>query len=373
MATKGHAAPEVGRAYTRARELCEWVEKTPELFPILAGLAKFSITRAELATAYDVGQHCLNQAQHNRDAVQQTVAHWITGASLCWQGNLAAAHEHMKAGLALFQPEVYRAQLERYLVVPGVQCLSYMALILWYRGYPDQALARGREAIAMAREMTHPYSLAMAYFYNARLHCERRDIHAVAEHAAALRRLSQEQDLGFWLAQAVMLEGWAHMAEDPGASMAQIRQGLADYQATGAEIGIEFFLGLLAETAWQAGQQEVARQTLHEALRAAQAAGVRYCEADFARLEIDWDLQFARVNAARVESRLQQALALSRHQEATSLELRVALSLSRLWRKLGKRTEARQLLSAVYDQFTEGFDTGDLQAAQYELSVIGAS
>lgn len=372
MVTKGHAAPEVGQAYARAHELCEWVEKTPELFPILAGLAKFSLTRAELETAYDAGQHGLHQAHHNRDPVQQTVAHWITGASLFWQGTMVAAREHMETGLALFSPESYRAQLERYPVVPGVQCLSYLALILWYLGYPDQALDRSRESMAMAREMGHPYSLAMALFYTARLYHARHDTDATAEHAAALKQLSAQQDLGFWLAQATILEGAARMAIAPEASMAQIRQGLADYQATGAEIGVEFFLCLLAETTWQAGQREVARQTLHDAQRMAQVKGARYCESDLIQLESRWDLQFTLVNASRMESRLQHALTLSRHQKAASLELRVALSLCGLWRQQGRLAEARTLLAAVYRQFTEGFDTGDLQEATHVLDVLGA-
>ena len=66
-----------------------------------------------------------------------------------------------------------------------------------------------------------------------------------------------------------------------------------------------------------------------------------------------------------------QALTITRRQQAKSLELRAAMSLSRLWQRQGKRAEARELLAEVYGWFTEGFDTADLQEAKVLLEALG--
>jgi predicted ATPase len=72
------------------------------------------------------------------------------------------------------------------------------------------------------------------------------------------------------------------------------------------------------------------------------------------------------------EASLHQALTIARRQQAKSLELRAALSLARLWQHQGKRTEARELLAPIYNWFTEGFDTADLQEAKALLEDLRA-
>jgi predicted ATPase len=71
-----------------------------------------------------------------------------------------------------------------------------------------------------------------------------------------------------------------------------------------------------------------------------------------------------------VEAWLQRALDVARRQQAKSLELRAAMSLARLWQQQGKRTEAYELLAPVYNWFTEGFDTADLQEAKALLAAL---
>ena len=186
MALYGHAAPEVEQAYTRARELSQELQDTPALFPVLAGLAKFSIMRADFQAAHTLGHQCLTLAQQMQEAVPRVVAHWVVGATAVWQGHYATAREHLEQGLAQWDWPQYQGQQTRYPVVPGVQCHAYLAVLLWLQGYPDRALAHAQSALTLAHDVAHPYSLAMAHFYAARLHQARGERQAVHTQTMAL-------------------------------------------------------------------------------------------------------------------------------------------------------------------------------------------
>jgi len=180
--------------------------------------------------------------------------------------------------------------------------------------------------------------------------------------------LSTEQGFPYWLAIGTMVRGWAlalqGQAED---GIAQIRQGLTAWQATGAEFVRPYFLTLLAEAYAQRGQAEEGLAVVSEALETVATTGERFYEAELHRLQGELSLQLP-TPLAEAEACLQQALAVARRQQAKSLELRAAMSLSRLWQRQGKRAEAHQLLAEVYGWFTEGFDTADLQEAKALLA-----
>ena len=118
----------------------------------------------------------------------------------------------------------------------GVNCLSYMALTLWTLGYPDQALKKGDEAVALAQALSHPLSLAFAEGLVGYLHQYRREARAAQETAERLIALSAEHGFPHWLAQATITRGWA-MAEQghDEEGIAQIQEGLAAFRAIGTE------------------------------------------------------------------------------------------------------------------------------------------
>jgi predicted ATPase len=371
MAVYGHAAPEVKQAYGRALELSQELQDTPALFPVLAGLAKFSIMRADFQAARTLGEQCLTLAQGMPEAVPRVVAHWVVGATAVWQGHWAAARAHLEQGLARWDWLQYQEQQTRYPVVPGVQCLAYLSVLLWLQGAPDRALAQAQAALALAHDVAHPYSLAMAHFYAARLHQARGERQAVHAQAAALIELAAEHHYAFWETQGRILQGWARAAEQPEASLMQMRQGLQAYRETGAEIGREYFLILLAEAEGYAGRPEAGQEWVGEAQAVVQATGAQYCTPELWRLQGELQRQ-AGAAASAVATCFEQALTVARQQQAKAWELRAASSLGRLWHRQGQSAAAAALLTPLYRQFTEGYGTADLQGAKALLEALGA-
>jgi predicted ATPase len=174
MAAKGQGVPEVERAYTRARELCQHVGATPEIFPVLLGLWRFYLVRAEYQTARELAEQCLSLAQRAHAPALLLVAHYALGATVYLLGELAPARIHQEQAIALYDPTQHHPLAFCYGMDLGVWCLSYVAWHLWLLGYPEQALTRSHEAITLAQELSHPHSLASALDYAAFGHCYRR-------------------------------------------------------------------------------------------------------------------------------------------------------------------------------------------------------
>ena len=250
-------------------------------------------------------------------------------------------------------------------------CGSHDAQALWVLGYPEQGLARSHETVTLARQRAHPFSLGYALFFAAMLHQFRREVQAVQAHAEATLRLATDQGFPHWMAVGVLMRGWAlaHQGEAQE-GLAQLRQGVRAWRATGAEIRLPFDLALLAEVHSIMGQPEAGLTVLTEALALVDTTGERYYEAELYRLKGELLLQQSSDNATEAESCFRHAFGIARNQQAKSLELRAATSMARLWQQQGKRQEAYGLLAPVYHWFTEGFDTADLKDAKALLVAL---
>jgi predicted ATPase len=368
---KGHAAPEVEHAYTQAYALCQQVGETPELVPVLFGLWRFYNTRAQLHTARELGETLLRLAQRVPDPALAVVAHYALGLTSFWLGALPAARLHLEEGIARYRPDQRRAPSFRMGQDPGVACRIYAAATLWSLGYPEQALARVHEALALAHELSHPFSLAFARCFAAFVSQFRRDVPAVHAHAEATVALSTEQGFTQWAVQGTILRGWGLATQGQGEEeIAQVRQGIAAYRATGAAVFVPYFYTWLADVSAYLSHVEDGLQALAEAHTLVEQHEERWWEAEIARLRGVLLLRQPVPSPEEAETWLQQALDVARRQEAKSLELRAAMSLSRLWQQQGKCVEAYELLAPVYSWFTEGFDTADLQEAKALLAEL---
>jgi predicted ATPase len=367
---KGQAAPEVEHAYTQAYALCQQVGETPELISVIFGLWRFYLVRAQLHTARELGDSLLRLAQQAY-APLAVVAHYALGSTQFYLGVLPAARQYLGEGIAHYTPDQHRAPVFRMGIDPGVACHTFAAITLWLLGYPDQTLVRIHEALALAHELSHPFSQAYAWCWTAIVSQLRRDVSAMHEQAEAAARLSTEQGFPLWAAMGTSLRGWALAMQGQGEEgLAQVRQGITAYRATGAAVCAPFLCTLLAEVCDHLGQVEDDLQALAEAHALVEQHEERWWEAEVCRLRGVLLLRQPGTPQAEAEAWLQRALDVARRQEAKSLELRAAMSLSRLWQQQSKQAEAHALLAPIYDWFTEGFDTTDLQEARALLQEL---
>ena len=372
--TEGYAAPEAERTYARARALCEQVPETPLLFPVLWGLWMYYEVRAKLGKSRELAERLFALAQRTQDPAQLLQARGALAVTSLALGDPAATREHMEQGVALYDPKRHSSHAYLYYGQdPGVACRAFGAVALWLLGYPDQAVQRSREAIALGRESGQPSTLALAHFFAAILGQYSRKGPAVQGSAEATLAIATEHGFSFWHALGLVMRGWALAEQGAGASgIAQLRQGLAAWAATGGEAYRTYYLALLAEALGREGQIEEGLGVLAEALALMHSTGEAFHGAELHRLQGEFLLrqEAAEVACREAESCFRRALTLARRQQAKSLELRAAMSLTRLYRKQDRQAEARPMLAECYDWFTEGFDTPDLQEAKALLEQV---
>jgi tetratricopeptide (TPR) repeat protein len=264
--SKGHAAPEVEHAYTQAYALCKEVGETPEVVPVLFGLWRFYVTRPQLHMARELGDILLRLAQGAHDPALAVVAHYALGWTWLCLGALPTARQHLEAGIALYTPDQRHAPVFRMGQDPGVACRANAALTLWVLGYPAQALTRLHEALALAHALSHPFSLAWVLCRAAMVSQCRHDVPAVHEQAEGVVSLATEQGFPGWAALGTSLRGWALAMQGQGMEgMAEARQGIAAFRATGAALTVPYFCTVLADVAAHLGHVEEGLQALAEA------------------------------------------------------------------------------------------------------------
>jgi predicted ATPase len=364
VATKGFAAPDVEQVYLRARVLCERAEDLPTLFPVLYGLWNVYLVRSDLLRCQDLAMQMIALAHSQPDPVYRLVAHNVWQQPLFHKGDFAAARRHQEQGWALYDKDRYRGLSAVYGEDPGVGCLVYGAATLWHLGYPDQARRMAHAARTLADELSNPFNVAQALYYGAFTHVCLREPERVADWAEALMELCREQGFALLLAGGMILHGWslAHQGR-AAAGIEQMRQGLADWQATGALSHRPYQLALLAEALGQEGQVEEGLIALAEAETLCSTRDECFHTAELHRLRGELLLQQGSPSA-EAEACFRQALETARDQQAKSWELRAATSLGLLYWRHGRSDEIRPLLADTHGWFTEGFDTPDWQEAK---------
>ena len=254
---KGPAAPEVEHAYTQAYALCQQVGETPELAPILFGLWRFYLGRPQLHTAREIGETLLRLAQQAHDTALSVAAYYTLGLTWLYLGALPAARPSLEEAIARYTPDQRRALVFRTGHDPDVACRVHAATTLWLLGSPTQALAYVHEALALAHELSHPYSLAWAWCYAAYVYQLCRDVPAVHEQAEAAVALATEQGFPVLSAMGTSLRGWALAMQGQGEKgMAQVRQGIAAWRATGTGLLVPYFCTVLADVSDHLGHPE---------------------------------------------------------------------------------------------------------------------
>ena len=401
IATQGYGAAAVEQCYARALTLCRQIGETPRLLRTLLGLEAFYFIRAQLGTAQKLAKQCLDLARQQTQPGPLVQAYWTLGQTFFHRGRFPEALAQVEKGISLYTRELHQP---RALQDPGVMCLAYAALAQWCLGFPERSFQYSQGMLTLARSLGHRFSLAFALNIAATVCLLRGELFEAENLTTEGIALCQEYGFPVWLAYGKVLRGWIHGQRGARRqAWEELRQGIKEWEATGAEVTRTAFLALLGHAYARIGQGDDARKTVDQALHLALQNEEFYGITELWRLKGELALRQFTVQSSKpvlpapvpqaqvsvvegfkvdnpqsqipnpyseAEECFHRALALARQQQTRAFELRAALSLSRLWKRQGKREAARQLLAEVYEKFTEGFASPDLHRARVMLKQL---
>jgi len=368
----GWAGLEVERAYNRARELCERLGDPPEVFPALLGLWAVHALREELSQAFVIADQLLRLAQVTADRALLMYAQYARGFTSFWMGEFLPARKHFETAIAGYEPQLHRQLAFLYGFDVGVHSLSYLALTLTELGYLDQALACSNEAFAIAHRTSNPVGLAFAAGAIGSVRQYRRETLAVVENAEMVIALSTRHGLTEVLPLVIAQRGWALAQQGRcNEGVSQIHEVLVGLRTTGASpLVLTYVLNLFVDACTRIESLDERQRTLREATAAAETLEGRSLEAETLRLKGELLLLQNGSNTAEAQSYFERAIAVARRQSAKILQLRATMRLACLLDKQGRRDEAHTMLAEIYNWFTEGFDTADLEDAKELLAQL---
>lgn len=306
--------------------------------------------------------HQTQNPAHLRIALQRR------GTALMHQGQFTAAHEYLQRAAALYGPKRYLVDTLDDQGLLGTRCR--LAETLWLLGYPEQAQASMDEALALVRQWAQPFELLFALDFMLELAHNQRQQQAMQPLIEEYGTLTAKHPFPYHVATEIIYRGWLlAQTGQVAAGIDLLNQGLAAWDRQGIRLYVSYYRTWLVEAYGWANQVEQGLACLAATLALAEETGERFWCAELYRLR--GELLLAQgCAAAEVEPCFQQAIDLARRQEAKSLELRATVSLARLWQTQNEHNAAYHLLKAIYDWFTEGFDTLNLQEAQALLAEL---
>ena len=371
VATKGHGAPEAAAHYRRARELCEQLGETHQLLPVIYGQWLDSAAHGDYRTARAFGEELLHFAAQQEELGPVVVGHRTVAWIDLLRGELSLSESHVDQGLSLYDAERHRSLAFQYAHDSKVALLGCRACLEWLRGYPERAVETGHEAIAHARHLDHPNSLAYALCYaGATPAAFRREPAAVAAAADELIELSEKQAFPLRHTTGTVFRGWSLAHVGCGEEgIALMQKALADLDQAKQDYARTFYVALFVDAGLANGIDQESSSALDKVFGLIERTDERWLEAELHRLR-GQGLAKTTGRISEAETCFQNALRIAREQGARSLELRAATSLTRLWCDQGKRHDAQNLLAPLYGWFTEGFDTPDLMDAKALLDEL---
>ncbi len=368
---KGYAAPEVEKAYARAKKLCDEIDDAKAIFPVLCGLWEFHIVRAEHDAALNLATELRKIITHSQTPEVTLEVERIMGTTHFWRGQLTDALHHFELqkqspskGFTPGNSQVSHSQDSRVATLANASC------VLWLLGYPDQALERAQQALGLAKQLAHPFSQAYALQFLATVHQLRGDRQSVSKYAEAQIILSNTYGFPFWKAIGTMMHAWANTDEHPPETVcANFLKGLKEYEISGSKLAQSYFYSLLAILQYEAGSNDIAIKTIDTALSETEISGENYFTAELLRLKGKLvSTTPDDEHSITAQSYFDKALEHSLHQEAKSLSLRIVIDIINLRNNFD---DTQQKMKAVYSTLNsclkdikEGSNTADITTAQ---------
>lgn len=360
IALHGYGSPRVDRAFTRARELVHRMGDPPQSAQLLLGQLVFYLMRGQVSHVAEEGMRILGMAEQAGDSGFTLTCQLLLGIATMYGARYDVAREHLERVIALYTREMHTELTHAYGQDPCVAAHSFLSRTLWLQGLPDQAREASRRSLALAEEISHPYSSTMASIHAASLHSYLREWPECYAEASRAYDLARERGFGAWQANAAMLRGLALVHQGQvETGLAELTQSLFMWEASGAGL-VSYGRTSLAEAYLAAGMRAEGLRAIEEALYPNEEAWYlpeQYrLQAELLLLEPGFEDQ--------ADELLRKALDLACAQKSRALELRAALSLARLYARQGRQAEGLAVLEGCYTLYQEGHDTIELRQAR---------
>lgn len=357
---KGYGSEEARQINARISTLREIVGDSPELFQAKWSLVMNTIANAGSGEVSAAAIELLKMAQN--DPLRKQAAHYIVAKSAFWQGKFELTHAHSEQAIALYHPSHLPMFLEQFGEDMSISCGSYLFWALYFLGFPDRAQRVCEKTIKQARESGHPHTLGLALCTASLLYRSLNKPLEVLSMSAEAIAIAQQYGFPVWLAVGEMTHGWALVMLGQQQGIAELKSSVAGMRTAIGGISV-VFLSALIEAYVHLKLHNEALDLIAEALVETVTTGDAHFTAELYRLKGVCLLEISGSDTEQAEACFSQAIAISRQQNAKSLELRATINMARLWRQQNKSEHARKMLEDIYNKFTEGFDSPDLQEA----------
>jgi predicted ATPase len=372
---KGYRAPETRSAFARARELASQAEDVSERFSAYYGLVAGHHTRCEPAPLREMAELFLREASARPDCPEALVAHRISGVTCLYFGDFAAAHDHFRKTVELYDQARHSDFANRFGSDPRAAAEAYDAIALWVLGRVDEALRLAERALTDAESAAHAPTMGQVLFLAATLGLLRYDSEAVATYSRAWADIVSRHDLSAnWAGMAVFFQGWAKRSDGAeGSRLGDMRRGLAIYREHGRSWHLPGFEAALAEAEASADETDAGLRRLDDALAELEATEARWYEAEMHRIRAEILLKRDPTDTSAAEQSLLAAIAIAQSQKARSFELRAALSLAKLYRAANRDVDAHAVLAPAVEGFPPTQQFPELTEAQALLAALSES
>ena len=368
IARRGYGARPTAQAFARATTLVEALGETELRFPVFYGNWVGQYLRGEHAAAAAQAEQLTALADGQDDAVSKLMAHRFLGTSRLVMGRIAESRRHLEVALSHYRPEQHRALANRFGQEPGVAVHCYLALTTWALGHADRARDHMAEAERFAGALTHVNTACYLAVHECLYALCTRQVERLERFATTMSALAEEHGLSLWQVYSDACLGLTRATGGEVSGLEQFARAAAAYLSGGSRLFMPLLMTEQAKQLLRLGRAGDARIAIRDANAIMEATDERWAVAELHRVE--GDLHLAQAQRAGAEACYDRAITVARDQGATAWQLRAAVSLASLWAEHGERQQALDLLSQVYESFTEGFDSPDLTDAKALLEAL---
>ncbi len=365
IALKGFGAEEVGTIFSRSNELCNSIGETPLLFPSIWGQWVYNLVRANFDEAQKLSGEMLTLGKKFDESSILIEGLWTRGDNLFWLGDLNNSKEHLEKAIKIYDPEKHHMNAYYFGQDPNVAAHCYLSYANWFLGYPDLALKNTEDALKIAKQLNHPFSIGWALAFKMMILGFLREPELSLKAANETIEYCTEQAYPFWISSAQIICGWA-MCElgDTEDGLKMMKNGINMFSFIGSIVVYPLFMGILAETQCKMNLNPEALKTINEAIELAVTNKELASEADLYRIKGNILQSISNKNITEIEENYQLSIKKSKEMGARSRELQASIDLYKFQQKYDLKNDGKKLLSDICSGFTEGLETKDYLEAK---------